>query len=256
MSERLDKELVNRGLVESREKGKKAISEERVSVDGVIVTSPKYLVNEENVITITQSDEYVSRAAGKLKGALSSFGVSLVGKECLDIGASTGGFTQVCLESGAKSVIALDVGYDQLHPKIRNDGRVIVMEKYNFRYARGEDFAYCCDFFCSDVSFISLKLIIPSLVCCTKEHSEGVLLVKPQFEAGVAFVDKHGVVKKKEVHIRVIKDIIAFLEVNGFGVLQGAKSEVIGKSGNQEYLLHVVRGVPSKALDVEKLVLA
>lgn len=254
MSERLDKELVNRSLIESREKGKRAIQEGRVCVDGVIVTSSKMLVDETNLITITPFNEYVSRAAGKLKGALEQFEISLSGKECLDIGASTGGFTEICLEYGAKRVIALDVGYGQLHPRIRNDGRVIVMEKYNFRYAKEEDFIYKCDFFCSDVSFISLKLIIPSLACCIKENSEGVLLVKPQFEAGSAFVDKHGVVKKKEIHARILNEMIPFLNSYGFGVLNCAKSEVIGKSGNQEYLLHIKHGVSNCLIDVNAVV--
>lgn len=255
MSERLDKVLVLRGLVESREKGKKAIEEGRVFVNGEVVTVSKYSVEEEDVVTVEGNDQYVSRAAGKLKGALDAFAINLNGKHCLDIGASTGGFTQVCLEYGASNVIALDVGYGQLHPSIESDERVIVMEKYNFRYAKEDDFAWRCDFFCSDVSFISLKLIIPSLECCVSESSEGVLLIKPQFEAGSAFVDKHGVVKKKEVHIRVIQDIINFAQEHGFGTLGLSKSVVIGKSGNQEYLLYIKKNTASKSIDIAKVVM-
>lgn len=255
MGERLDKVLVLRGLVESREKGKKAIEEGRVLVNDEVISVSKYIVEASDSICVQGNDQYVSRAAGKLKGAIETFDIDVKGKKCLDIGASTGGFTQVCLEYGAESVIALDVGYGQLHPRIANDERVIIMEKYNFRYAEEQDFAWRSDFFCSDVSFISLKLIIPSLECCVSDKSEGVLLIKPQFEAGSAFIDKHGVVKKKEVHIRVINDIMSFCKEYGFGVLGLCKSEVVGKTGNQEYLLYIKKNIDSKLIDVERIVM-
>lgn len=254
MSERLDKVLVLRGLVESREKGRAAIEAGLVCVDGEVITVNKHLVNDESVVTIEGNSHYVSRAAEKLKGAITQFQIDLKNKKCIDIGASTGGFTQVCLEEGATCVIALDVGSDQLHSSLKEDDRVFEMEKYNFRYASREDFPFLSDFFCSDVSFISLKHIIPSILECVEEECEGVLLIKPQFEAGNAFINKHGVVKDRKVHIQVIQDIIQFATLHGFGAVGLAKSTVVGKKGNQEYLLYIRRGAIGSTIDIKSVV--
>lgn len=239
MSERLDKEVVRRGLFPSREKAKREIEAEHVFVNGEVCTIVKRLVKVEDEITVSEVFPYVSRAALKLKKAIEAFSISLEGAYCLDIGASTGGFTQICLENGAKHVFALDVGCDQIDFSLRNDERVDVIEKYNFRYAKAEDFPIKSNFFCSDVSFISLQLIVPQIKHCITDDGYGVLLIKPQFEAGKEFLDKHGVVKDKTVHKRVIHDIINMVNNEGYGVLGLIGSPITGKDGNHEYLLYI-----------------
>ncbi len=252
--ERLDKELVNRGLVSSREKGKREIENSHVLINGVICTVGKTLVSNDDVITLTDEFPYVSRAALKLKEAVEYFQIPLENTVCLDIGASTGGFTQICLEHGAKHVIALDVGSGQLDLKIRNDERVKVMENYNFRYAKAEDFEIKADFFCSDVSFISLNLIVPQIKECIKESASGVLLIKPQFEAGKEFLNKHGVVSDKKAHKRVISDIIELVNREGYGVNGLIGSPISGKDGNHEYLLYITYGGKNKEVDIDKII--
>lgn len=254
MSERLDKELVKRGLIGSREKAKREIEEGHVSVNGVVCEVSKTLVNDEDVIELSDVFEYVSRAALKLKCAIEQFNINLNDSVCLDIGASTGGFTQICLENGAKYVIALDVGYDQIADILRNDERVEVIERYNFRYAISEDFPIKSNFFCSDVSFISLKLIVPRIIECITNNAEGVLLIKPQFEAGPEFLDKHGVVKDKNVHKRVIHDIINLVNNEGYGVKGLVGSPIQGKDGNHEYLLYISYGGTNETIRVDEIV--
>ena len=254
MSERLDKVLVIRGLISSREKAKREIEEGHVCVNNEVCKVTKRLVEDSDVVTIQDVFPYVSRAALKLKEAIDSFNIDLNNATCLDIGASTGGFTQVCLEHGAKYVIALDVGYNQIDEGLRNDERVEVIEKYNFRYAVAEDFLVKSNFFCSDVSFISLSMIVPQIKHCIVSDAKGVLLIKPQFEAGKAFLDKHGIVKDKNVHKRVIHDIINLVNNEGYGVKGLIGSPIKGKDGNHEYLLYVEYNGINQLLDIDNVV--
>ena len=239
MGERLDKELVNRGLISSREKAKREILDGHVYVNNEVCTLPKKVVIESDCITVQEVFPYVSRAALKLKEAIEYFHIDLNGMRCLDIGASTGGFTQICLENGASSVIALDVGSDQLDDKLRKNKQVEVVENYNFRYAKSDDFPKKSNFFCSDVSFISLRLIVGRIKECICDDAKGILLIKPQFEAGKEYLDKHGVVKDKNVHKRVILDIIQLVNEENYGVKGLIASPITGKDGNHEYLLYV-----------------
>ncbi|MBR3840552.1 MAG: TlyA family RNA methyltransferase [Erysipelotrichales bacterium] len=254
MSDRLDQVLVSRGLIASREKAKREIEAGHVYVNGVACNVTKKLVEDSDEITIQDVFPYVSRAALKLKEAVECFEINLSDAICLDIGASTGGFTQVCLENGASYVIALDVGYNQIDEELRNDKRVEVIEKYNFRYAIAEDFPRKSNFFCSDVSFISLSMIVPQIKHCITNSAIGVLLIKPQFEAGKEFLDKHGVIKDKNVHKRVIHDIINLVNNEGYGVKGLIGSPIQGKDGNHEYLLYVEYHGINESVDVDNVV--
>lgn len=239
--ERLDVLLVERGLAETREKAKRTImaglvysNENRLDKPGEKVNSDIPLTVKGNVLP------YVSRGGLKLEKALKVFNLDVKGKILLDIGSSTGGFTDCALQNGADMSYALDVGYNQLAWKLRQDERVEVMERTNFRYVKPEDLTRGLPSFASiDVSFISLRLILPVLKTLLIPGSDVVALVKPQFEAGREQVGKKGIVRDRKVHEEVIERIIAFSIQQGYDVLDLSYSPITGGDGNIEFLLHL-----------------
>jgi len=238
--ERLDVILVEKKLFESREKARRAIMAGSVFVNGQRVDKAGFMCDPESSITIKENPvPYVSRGGLKLEKAVRVFGIDLNGLVCIDVGASTGGFTDVMLKNGAKKVYAVDVGYGQLAFSLRNDPRVVCMERTNFRYVRPEDIGEPVDFGTADVSFISLKLILPPLRAVLKEDGRAVCLIKPQFEAGREKVGKKGVVRDPLVHEEVIREVISAAEVTGFSVSGLTWSPVKGPEGNIEYLLYL-----------------
>jgi 23S rRNA (cytidine1920-2'-O)/16S rRNA (cytidine1409-2'-O)-methyltransferase len=244
---RLDLILYNKGLFESREKAKAAIMSGIVFVDGERADKPGTIYKEDCAIEIKgKTIPYVSRGGLKLEKAITEFNIELTDLTCVDVGASTGGFTDVMLKNGAKKVYSVDVGYGQLAWELRNDPRVICMERTNFRYITKEQISEPLDFGSADVSFISLKLILPPLKALLKPDGKVVCLVKPQFEAGRSKVGKKGVVRDPKVHEEVIDSIIPFAEGLGFSVADLSFSPITGPEGNIEYLLYLING------DIEK----
>jgi 23S rRNA (cytidine1920-2'-O)/16S rRNA (cytidine1409-2'-O)-methyltransferase len=239
--ERLDVLLVERGLAETREKAKRTImaglvysNENRLDKPGEKVNSDIPLTVKGNVLP------YVSRGGLKLEKALKTFDLDVEGKTLLDIGASTGGFTDCALQNGAEMSYALDVGYNQLAWKLRQDERVVVMERTNFRYVKPEDLIKGMPNFASiDVSFISLRLILPVLKTLLVPGSDIVALVKPQFEAGREQVGKKGIVRDRKVHEQVLNRITGFSIDEGYDVLNLSFSPITGGDGNIEFLLHL-----------------
>lgn len=239
--ERLDVLLVERGLAETREKAKRAIMAGLVYTNEERLDKPGEKVDVELPLTIKGNAlPYVSRGGLKLEKALKVFSVSVKDKVMLDIGSSTGGFTDCALQNGAKMSYALDVGYNQLAWKLRQDPRVNVMERTNFRYVTAADLAgEMPNFATIDVSFISLKLILPVLKTLLVPGSDIVALVKPQFEAGREQVGKKGIVREPKIHLEVISKIIDFSILQGYSVMDLSFSPITGGDGNIEFLLHL-----------------
>lgn len=242
MKERLDTLLVRQGYFESRVKAKAAIMAGLVYVDGQISDKAGTMIKEDAEITVKGAAcPYVSRGGYKLEKSIKAFGLDLDGKACMDIGASTGGFTDCMLQNGARKVYSVDVGYGQLDWKLRNDSRVINMEKCNFRYFDESVLDEKLDFVSIDVSFISLKLIFPVAVNLMKPGAEMVCLVKPQFEAGRDQVGKKGIVRDRKVHEEVIRNVIGYAMESGLSPSGLTFSPVTGAKGNIEYLLYLVK---------------
>jgi 23S rRNA (cytidine1920-2'-O)/16S rRNA (cytidine1409-2'-O)-methyltransferase len=239
--ERLDVLLVERGLVESREKAKRTIMAGLVYSNEMRLDKPGEKVPVDIPLTIKgEVLPYVSRGGLKLEKALRTFQLNIKDKIMVDIGASTGGFTDCALQHGVKLSYALDVGYNQLAWKLRQDERVVVMERTNFRYVTPSDFQHGLPELATiDVSFISLKLILPVLKTILVPHSDVVALVKPQFEAGKELVGKKGIVRDRRVHQQVIDSIIAFSLQQGYDVVDLTYSPITGGDGNIEFLLHL-----------------
>ena len=249
MKERLDILLVNNGFAPSREKAKVIIMSGNVFVNGQREDKAGSCFDiEKSKIEVRGTTlKYVSRGGLKLEKAISNFSFSLENKVCMDIGASTGGFTDCMLQNGARKVYSVDVGHGQLDWKLRNDKRVICMEKTNFRYMVPGDIDDVLDFASVDVSFISLtKILLPSRNLLT-DNGMMVCLIKPQFEAGRDKVGKKGVVRDKEVHEEVIKKIYTFSSICGFLVLQMDYSPIKGPEGNIEYLIHLQKNSSTSA---------
>lgn len=240
MKERLDVLLVNRGLAPSREKAKTMIMEGNVFVNNNREDKAgSTFADDCNIEIHGKTLQYVSRGGLKLEKAMKHFDISLDGKVCMDIGASTGGFTDCMLQNGAVKVYSVDVGYGQFAWKLRQDERVVCMEKTNIRYVTPDDIDDELDFASVDVSFISLtKVLIPARALL-KDNAEMVCLIKPQFEAGKDKVGKKGVVRDKNVHQEVIQKIVDFAIENGFSVLNLEYSPIKGPEGNIEYLVHI-----------------
>ena len=239
--ERLDVLLVERGLIETREKAKRAIMAGLVYTNEERLDKPGEKVKVDIPLNIKGNTmPYVSRGGLKLEKALKVFDVSVTGKVLLDIGASTGGFTDCALQNGAKMSYALDVGYNQLAWKLRQDERVVVMERTNFRYVTPSGLAGEMPNFASiDVSFISLTLILPVLKTLLIPGSDIIALIKPQFEAGRDQVGKKGIVRDEKVHLQVIEKIIHFSVKEGYIVTNLSYSPITGGDGNIEFLLHL-----------------
>ena len=241
MKERLDLLLVQGGYAPSREKAKAIIMSGNVFVDGQREDKAGAAFDPDKIhIEIKgNTQKYVSRGGLKLEKAVERFGISLEKAVCMDIGASTGGFTDCMLQTGARKVYAVDVGHGQLDWKLRNDERVICMEKTNFRYMVPEDIPDKLDFASVDVSFISLtKILLPARELL-QEEGEMVCLIKPQFEAGRDKVGKKGVVREPEVHEEVIKKVIDYADYIGFDIRHLDFSPIKGPEGNIEYLVHI-----------------
>ena len=243
MKERLDVLLVQKQLAPSREKAKAMIMEGIVFVDGQREDKAGASFDEKANIEVRGSTlKYVSRGGLKLEKAMANFGISLDGKICMDIGASTGGFTDCMLQNGAKKVYAVDVGYGQFAWKLRQDERVVCMEKTNIRYVIPADIADVLDFASVDVSFISLTKVLGPARELLSEQGEMVCLIKPQFEAGREKVGKKGVVRDPEVHKEVIERVLTFSRELGFAVKNLEFSPIKGPEGNIEYLVYIQKG--------------
>lgn len=240
MKERLDILLVKKGLAPSREKAKTMIMEGNVFVDNNREDKAGSSFDENAKIEIKGNTlKYVSRGGLKLEKAMTHFGITLDGKVCMDIGASTGGFTDCMLQNGASKVYAVDVGYGQFAWKLRQDERVVCMEKTNIRYVTPEDIADRLDFASVDVSFISLTKVLGPARALLQNDGEMVCLIKPQFEAGREKVGKKGVVRDKAVHEEVIHKVIDFALETGFSILNLEYSPIKGPEGNIEYLVYI-----------------
>lgn len=252
MKERLDVLLVQEGYATSREKAKAIIMSGNVFVDGQREDKAGTTFDLSKIKLEVRGSTlpYVSRGGLKLEKAMKQFKLSLTDKVCMDIGASTGGFTDCMLQNGAKKVYSVDVGHGQLDWKLRNDSRVVCMEKTNFRYMVPEDIEDVLDFASVDVSFISLTKILLPARALLSGTGEMVCLIKPQFEAGREKVGKKGVVKEPAVHEEVIKKVIDFADSIGFEVLHLDFSPIKGPEGNIEYLVHLQKDV-EKAKETE-----
>ena len=234
--QRLDVALLERGLVDSRAKAQSLIMARRVLVNGKHVDKAGALVTADDALEIEALEHpWVGRGGVKLAHALERFGIDVKDKVCADIGASTGGFTDVLLKNGAKKVYAIDVGYGQLDVSLRNDPRVINREKINARYLSAADFEDKIDFVSIDVSFISLKLILPAVA--TFARGDVVALIKPQFEVGKRDVGKGGIVRDEAKRAAAVESVVSFARDSGFDVKGVIESPVKGAEGNVEYLM-------------------
>ncbi len=254
MKKRLDVLLVEKGLSESREKAKALIMAGNVYVNGQKCEKAGTSIDETAEIRIAEELRYVSRGGLKLEKTIKKYGLSLDGCICADIGASTGGFTDCMLQHGASKVYAVDVGYGQLAWSLRNDPRVVCLERTNARYLSEETIPDALDFFSMDVSFISVKLILPAVFALLRDGGEGVILIKPQFEAGKSKVGKNGVIRDRAVHLEVVSDVIHSLIDMGFGILALDFSPIKGPKGNIEFLAYVKKGSDSNNFDIQTVV--
>jgi 23S rRNA (cytidine1920-2'-O)/16S rRNA (cytidine1409-2'-O)-methyltransferase len=253
MRRRLDVELVRRGLVESRARAQQAIEAGRVLVSGSPADRAGRLVAAGEPIHLEGSAaRFVSRGGEKLDAALERFGVAVAGRRCLDVGASTGGFTDCLLQRGAAHVVAVDVGHGQLAWSLRSDARVTVRERLNARFLTLEDIGGPVDLVVGDLSFISLRLVAPALAAVAmspeKNTAEAVLLIKPQFEAGREHVQRGGIVSDPAVHLQVLERVAADLAPSGLVMVGVMPSPLRGASGNVEFFGHFTIGRPAAAV--------
>jgi 23S rRNA (cytidine1920-2'-O)/16S rRNA (cytidine1409-2'-O)-methyltransferase len=248
MKERVDTLLVERGLVESRAKAQALIMAGEVRANGEVVRKAGEKISTDAVLEVKQELPYVSRGGYKLAGALDEFGVNPEGKICADVGASTGGFTDVLLQRGAAKVYAIDVGQGILAWKLRNDPRVVVMERTNARHLTTLDEPI--ELAVMDASFISIELLLPAIAGWLVADGDVVTLVKPQFEAGREAVGKGGVVRESKIHQEVLERTIAYAQANGWGVRGVTVSPITGPAGNKEFFLWLTLGIAAP-YDVE-----
>lgn len=240
---RLDQLVFDLGLTESRERAKTTVMSGLVFVDGKRIDKPGTQVSPDSKIEVKGSAiPYVSRGGLKLEKALKVFHIDPTGMHCIDCGASTGGFTDVLLKNGAEKVFAVDVGYGQLAWSLRQDERVVNMERTNIRHISPEQIPEALDLAVADLSFISLKLVLPAISSVLKDKAELVCLIKPQFEAGKDEVGKKGVVRDESVHLAVIESILDFVPTIGLTVLGLDYSPIKGPEGNIEYLCYMKKG--------------
>lgn len=245
---RLDVLLTQQGMAESRQKAQAIIMSGVVFVNGQRADKPGMAIaNDASIEVRGHVMPYVSRGGWKLEKAIKIFPITLKGKVCADIGASTGGFTDCMLQNGAKKVYAVDVGYGQLDWRLRNDPRVVCMERTNARYLTREQIPDELEFASIDVSFISLSLIFPALYQLLSQHGEIACLIKPQFEAGREKVGKKGVVRDKAVHLEVLDHFLKHAKANNFTVLGITYSPIRGPEGNIEYLGYLKKGAGEDA---------
>jgi 23S rRNA (cytidine1920-2'-O)/16S rRNA (cytidine1409-2'-O)-methyltransferase len=238
---RLDKLLVQKGLAESREKAKAFIMAGLAQVDGTRVDKVGRLVPVSASVQVLSTPPYVSRGGQKLEAAVRHFGLDVKDKILLDVGASTGGFTDCLLQNGAQKVIALDVGYGQLDWKLRQDPRVVVLEKTNIRHMKPEDIESPIHGAVIDVSFISLKLVLPPVSDLLEEQAFVIALIKPQFEVGKGQVGRGGVVRDPNLHQKVIEKLTAFFKTLDWKIQGYIPSPLLGPKGNREFLIYLTR---------------
>lgn len=244
--ERLDRLLVERGLARSRERAQAMVMSGVVRVDGRPATKAGTLVPGDALVTVVAPDHpFVGRGGVKLDGALAALGVDPAGRTALDVGASTGGFTDCLLRRGAARVYALDVGHGQLDWGLRRDPRVVVLEKVNARYLAPEDLPERVSLAVVDVSFISLRLVLPPLLPLLEPGADVLALVKPQFEVGKGETGKGGIVRDPAQHLAVLETVSEAAGAAGLALRGGCPSPITGAEGNQEFFLHFVPGVPT-----------
>lgn len=236
---RLDQYLVAKGYFESRNKASSSVKEGNFTVDGKRVFKPSFEVSESAVVTGSPKFNYVARSAHKLLQAFSCFSLCWENMTAADLGASTGGFCQVLLEKGIKKIYAVDIGTAQLHPSVKADPRIVNMEHTNARSIKSDAFPEPIDVITADLSFISVKLVLPAVYDTLRTGGEAIVLIKPQFEAGPSLLSKSGVVTDRKVHLRIITDVAEFSQQLGFGVCGLAFSGLSGESGNREYLMYL-----------------
>ncbi len=242
---RLDVYLTEKAMTTSRERAKALIMAGQVYVKNQKCDKAGMMIDENETEIEIRGEQlkYVSRGGLKLEKAMQEFPITLEGKTTMDIGASTGGFTDCMLQNGAKKVFAVDVGYGQFAWKLRQDPRVVNMERTNIRYVTSEDIGEAINFASIDVSFISLKLVLPVAYNLLSDDGEIVALIKPQFEAGRGQVGKKGVVRDKSIHLEVIKTVLDFAEKTSFGICGLSYSPIKGPEGNIEYLAYLKKGI-------------
>ncbi len=254
MPERLDISIYKRGLAASRERARQMIKGGFIYLNGKQALKASCNVNENDKIdVIGETLKFVSRGGIKLEYAVKAFGLDFDGLTAIDMGASTGGFSDCMLQGGARKIYAVDVGCGQLHEKIKNNPKVINMEQVNIRDMLFEDIGEKVDFISIDTSFISLKLILPKAFMFIKESGNIVALIKPQFEAGRANIGKGGIVKDKKIHEKVVKDIYDFVTQSGFLPVNIVPSPITGGDGNREYLMHIKKR--GEQIDLQKTAL-
>lgn len=255
MNERLDVYLYKNGYFSSRSAAQDSIKEGNIKVNDKVILKSSHKISENDTLQVQEKElNFASRGGYKLYYALHSFEIHLKDKVVLDVGASTGGFSDVCLKEGASYVYALDAGKDQLVDTLKQNPKVKNMENINARYLQKEMFDKRIDFVCMDVSFISIKLIVDSLLNILESPFECVFLIKPQFEAGKEHIGKNGIVKDKKVHKRILSDYIQYFKEKKLGVLHLEKSRTIGRDGNQEYLIHISSKENQKMFDLNKII--
>ncbi|MBI5906533.1 TlyA family RNA methyltransferase [Candidatus Saccharibacteria bacterium] len=234
MKSRLDQELVIRKFVATRSQAENYIKLGKVTVDGRVIKKPGFFVSENNLIKLNQEEKYVSRAGLKLASVANNLGVDFKNKTVLDVGSSTGGFTDYALKHGAKKVVAVDVGTDQMHPSLRADPRVELHEKTDVRYLQ---LSSKPDIILVDVSFIGLRAVLPSISMLSKSSTQIITMVKPQFEAGKADINR-GIVKNDSLRRKILKDFEVWVK-GSFLVVKKADSQVAGAKGNLERFYHL-----------------
>ena len=252
---RLDTELVRRGLASSRTEAQRAIDDGKVTVRGMPATRPATLVSPDDPIALTgEPARFVSRGGDKLDGALAVLDVTVSGRRWLDVGASTGGFTDRLLQGGAAEVCAVDVGYGQLDWKLRNDERVTVLERVNVRHLDPAGLPWTADGVVADVSFISLTLLLPNITRAATADADYVLLVKPQFEVGREQVGPGGVVRDPSLWADAIGRVVEGGDRLGLGLVTATPSELPGPAGNREFFVHLRAGVSSELGAIDRAV--
>lgn len=240
MRKRLDQMLVEKGLVEDVNLAAAYIMEGKVQVKDIVIYKPGYQVLSTDPISLTlPAVRYVSRGGHKLQGAIEAFGIEVASKVAMDIGSSTGGFTDCLLQHGAERVFAIDVGYGLMDYRLRQDKRVVLMESINFRHFEPKELLSAIDIATVDVSFISLELILPNVFSCIKKNGYALALIKPQFELDKKDVDRGGVVRAADKHEAAIEKVKKISETLGFMVLNIVPSTVKGAKGNQEFFIYM-----------------
>lgn len=250
---RLDQLLVDRGIADNRTRAQALILAGRVTSGSTPLAKPGIRYAADIEISVREGRRWVGRGARKLLGALEVFSVQPQDQIVIDVGSSTGGFTQVLLESGAKTVISVDVGRGQLDWNLRNDSRVIVMEGVNARYLTPDQISACPSLAVMDVSFISIEQILPALVGCLRKDGEIISLIKPQFEVGRGHVGKGGIVRDRTLHREVLTRIVQFVRTAGWSVFGLCRSPISGADGNREFFVHIGLAADSTTIGTRDL---